>query len=72
MAASNVFPFGEIAKDEPPLEKIAAPREKVKHSKDAYNDLTRPSGSARNPLTGTGLSSNDEYKVKGSKRKGTI
>ncbi|XP_018580167.1 uncharacterized protein LOC108917866 [Anoplophora glabripennis] len=68
-AASNVFPFGQAANGEPPLEKVTAARERVKDAKETYNELTRPSGSARNPLTGTGLTSNDEYKFKGSKRK---
>ncbi|KAF7285364.1 hypothetical protein GWI33_010765 [Rhynchophorus ferrugineus] len=38
-------------------------------TRENYNDEKRPSSSYRNPLTGTGLSSNDEYKSKGLKRK---
>ncbi|KAJ8952948.1 hypothetical protein NQ318_006565 [Aromia moschata] len=69
LTASNVFPFGQ--KEEPPSDKAtAAPtRDKPRDSKESYNELRRPSSSVRNPLTGTGLSSNDEYKFKGSKRK---
>ncbi|KAJ8984626.1 hypothetical protein NQ317_009854 [Molorchus minor] len=69
--SSNVFPFGK--KEEPPSEKnkdkVDTPKEKVRDTKESYNELRRPSSSLRNPLTGTGLSSNDEYKFKGNKRK---
>ncbi|KAJ8965461.1 hypothetical protein NQ314_004106 [Rhamnusium bicolor] len=69
LVASNVFPFGQICKEEPPSDKLTSPREKIRDTKDSYNELKRPSSSVRNPLTGTGLSSNDEYKFKGAKRK---
>lgn len=42
---------------------------KSRITRENYNDEKRPSSSYRNPLTGTGLSSNDEYKSKGLKRK---
>lgn len=67
---SNVFPFGQHC--EPPSEKIASPRDKIREGRENYNDVKRPSSSIRNPLTGTGLSSNDEYKFKGNKRKGAL
>ncbi|XP_066251419.1 uncharacterized protein [Euwallacea similis] len=38
-------------------------------NEDPPGDEKRPSNSYRNPLTGTGLSSNDEYKSKAIKRK---
>lgn len=67
---NNVFPLP--VKEDPPAEKVL-PKEKVKDSlRNSYGDLKRPSSSIRNPLTGTGLSSNDEYKCKTTKRKGNI
>lgn len=55
--------------DDPPADNIATPRgDRI--TRENYNDEKRPSSSYRNPLTGTGLSSNDEYKSKGIKRKG--
>ncbi|KAJ8920425.1 hypothetical protein NQ315_005291 [Exocentrus adspersus] len=70
VVASNVFPFGSIGKEEePPAEKIKEPPRSSTRDKDYYIEQKRPSNSARNPLTGTGLSSNDEYKFKGAKRK---
>ncbi|XP_050293903.1 uncharacterized protein LOC126734355 [Anthonomus grandis grandis] len=47
----------------------SAPLIKSRITRENYNDEKRPSSSYRNPLTGTGLSSNDEYKSKGLKRK---
>lgn len=68
---NNVFPMPDILmKEQPPADQIS-PRDKIKnHSRNSYSDLKRPSSSLRNPLTGTGLSSNDEYKCKTTKRKG--
>lgn len=68
---NNVFPTPEtLIKEEPPADKVS-PIEKIKdHARNSYSDLKRPSSSLRNPLTGTGLSSNDEYRCKTTKRKG--
>lgn len=71
LPANNVFPMPEGIKEEPPAEKAASSDKITKdHLRNSYSDLKRPSSSLRNPLTGTGLSSNDEYKCKTTKRKG--
>ncbi|VEN61651.1 unnamed protein product, partial [Callosobruchus maculatus] len=63
---SNIFPFDKTHNE--PSGNIAKSVERVNDSKE-YCDLKRPSSSIRNPLTGTGLNSNDEYKFKGNKRR---
>ncbi|CAG9818372.1 unnamed protein product [Phaedon cochleariae] len=54
---------------EPPADKLSTVSRDKLRDRDSYNDMKRPTSSLRNPLTGTGLSSNDEYKFKSSKRK---
>lgn len=60
-----------IRNDVPASEKTSLPRGS-RITKENYNDEKRPSSSYRNPLTGTGLTSSDEYKSKGNKRKGKL
>lgn len=68
---NNVFPVPDKIGKEVSTSDRSLSKEKIKdHIKSSYNDLKRPSSSIRNPLTGTGLSSNDEYKCKTTKRKG--
>ncbi|XP_074039184.1 uncharacterized protein [Leptinotarsa decemlineata] len=67
LIASTVIPFGQVS-TEPPSDKVS-PRDRMR-DRDSYNDIKRPTSSLRNPLTGTGLSSNDEYnKSRMTKRK---
>ncbi|XP_028128857.1 uncharacterized protein LOC114325114 [Diabrotica virgifera virgifera] len=63
--SDSPYPFGQVAEPHP---NQVSPRDKMR-DKDSYHDVKRPSHCIRNPLTGTGLSSNDEYKFhKGNKR----
>ncbi|XP_072383947.1 uncharacterized protein [Diabrotica undecimpunctata] len=62
--SNSPYPFGQVAEPHP---SEISPRDKMR-DKDSYHEVKRPSHCLRNPLTGTGLSSNDEYKYKGNKR----
>nr|CAH7751308.1 unnamed protein product [Callosobruchus chinensis] len=66
VSPSKIFPFDKTHNE--PSETVAKSLDRVNDSKE-YCDLKRPSSSIRNPLTGTGLNSNDEYKFKGNKRR---
>ncbi|KAL1505294.1 hypothetical protein ABEB36_004889 [Hypothenemus hampei] len=55
--------------EEPPVEKAKVIQQKDKITRENYNDEKRPSSAYRNPLTGAGLSSDDEYKNKSNKKK---
>lgn len=66
---NNVFPSLEKFDKSPPSEGVLS-KAKLQENDNSYTDLQRPTSALRNPLTGTGLSSNDEYKCKVSKRKG--
>ncbi|XP_060526694.1 uncharacterized protein LOC132702210 [Cylas formicarius] len=67
LPTGNVPRGGDDAASTDP--KMAATRPVTRITRENYNDEKRPSSSYRNPLTGSGLSSNDEYKSKGAKRK---
>ncbi|XP_056640214.1 uncharacterized protein LOC130447422 [Diorhabda sublineata] len=62
--SNNVFSYGQLAE---PLSDQITIRDKMRN-KESYHDIKRPTSSLRNPLTGTGLSSNDEYKFKGNRK----
>lgn len=68
---NNIFPGQDMKQVQPPSQSQTEPEDKMR-DKNSYHNVKRPSSSMRNPLTGTGLISNDEYRFRRNRRKAEL